>query len=456
MSQPVLVISPEDRTPPAFKGTVRHLRFRFADSAISGPFSASYDAQHKRFNLLEACRAIQGEFLEQGLNRHVAQLMLEVRPSAVYILGLYGCTWDLLRLCHWLNISCYLQLGQEDLTRLTALDDQTRTLIEKVLQKVTAVVLEPELEPGVLGSYAAHITQTITYEHLSTAAITPAEKTAGNARSFDYALYEILQRDHTLLYRQQEHRAPLFDGCEKVLDLGCGVGIFLSALRARGITAEGVERNAALVEYARDMAFTVHQSDALEFLQNTHAQYDGIYCSHFVEHLPFEVVETLIQSAASALRPGGVLVLTFPDPESIRSQLLGFWRDPEHVRFYHPELINTLSRAAGFHCEWSSYDDQPHEVIPFPVTMPELPLPDHRSPSPATQPGFWQRCLAKLGLVTSASHESHLQNIQQRLDSQEQFNRALAERIQTLWTVNATWGWNDDVTLKLRKHKEHD
>jgi hypothetical protein len=48
-----------------------------------------------------------------------------------------------------------------------------------------------------------------------------------------------------------------------------------------------------------------------------------------------------------AVEPGGTVVLVFPDPESIRSQLLGFWRDPEHVRFYHPDLIELMARAHG-------------------------------------------------------------------------------------------------------------
>jgi O-antigen chain-terminating methyltransferase len=75
----------------------------------------------------------------------------------------------------------------------------------------------------------------------------------------------------------------------------------------------------------REALVIVHSEDAISFVSKLNDYCDGIYCSHFVEHLPIEVLDRLVQGVSSALVSGGVAVFVFPDPESIRSQLLGFW-----------------------------------------------------------------------------------------------------------------------------------
>ncbi|MFT4615602.1 MAG: SAM-dependent methyltransferase, partial [Bacteroidia bacterium] len=245
--------------------------------------------------------------------------------------------------------------------------------------------------------------------------------------------------------------------------LACGVGIFLDCLRREGINAQGVERDERIARYARGMGLDVKTGDALEFLERSSGNYDGVYCSHFVEHLPVESVQELLEQFARTLAPGGVLVLVFPDPESIRSQLLGFWRDPEHVRFYHPELISAMAVAAGLELEWSSYDEQPHRVVPFSEDPPQIPqysvFPSLESGAAQQRSGgLLDKIFRKLGLA----QESQLRQLEARLGSwsealQQESERQLAasrvleERTSQLWDINRTWAWNDNVTLKLRK-----
>jgi O-antigen chain-terminating methyltransferase len=211
------------------------------------------------------------------------------------------------------------------------------------------------------------------------------------------------------------------------------------------------------------MGLDVTVADALEFLDQTRDSFDGVYCSHFVEHLPFEAVKRTLQLIARRMVKGGILVLVFPDPESIRSQLLGFWRDPEHVRFYHPELIALIAATVGFELEWSSYMEQPHSVAPFTANPP----PSDRVGAPpllvggesVSALGFGERVLQLLGLVT----QKRFRRLEERLSgwSNElavyfrqcaEFDQQLENRTNVLWSVNQTWSWNDNVTLRLRKH----
>lgn len=253
--------------------------------------------------------------------------------------------------------------------------------------------------------------------------------------AWDYGLYALGMRDHDLLLRMHAPDVTHFAGCQQVLDVGCGTGIMLEALTRAGITAQGVDRNPQSTRYAASLGLNVHTQDALDFLAQQPARFDGLYCSHFVEHLPMDAVNRLIGLCASALQPGGVAVFTFPDPESIRSQLLGFWRDPEHVRFYHPELIASVAAVHGLALEYNSQQVPGRSVGPFSLQAPAMP-----AFAAADKPTFWQRLAHRLGLPLP----SQLQSLQHQVDHQQQL-------IEQLWQANQTWAWEDNAVLTFRK-----
>ena len=223
---------------------------------------------------------------------------------------------------------------------------------------------------------------------------------------------------------------------EQVLDVGCGTGVFLEVLARHGLAAAGVERNEVSARYARSLGHTVIGEDALDYLATQRGAWDGIYCSHFIEHLPVDAAERLISETAAALRPGGVAVFVFPDPESIRSQLLGFWRDPEHVRFYHPELVATMAEVHGLEVEYDNQSTPGRRIVPFSL---EPPLPEATEGEPDGG-GWWSRSLRRLGIAPMAE----LQRARARSDTLE-----LAVR--RLWEVNQTWAWDDNAVLRFRK-----
>jgi O-antigen chain-terminating methyltransferase len=251
---------------------------------------------------------------------------------------------------------------------------------------------------------------------------------------FGYEAYALGMRNHALLAQMQAPHTSHFASCAQVLDVGCGTGVFLDLLARQGIAAEGVERNVQSARFAQSLGLGVHTADALEFLAQHPNRYDGLYCSHFVEHLPIEAVERLLALCVQALEPGGVAVFTFPDPESIRSQLLGFWRDPEHVRFYHPELIQTLAQVHGLQAEYNSQQIPGRTVGPFSLQPPQAP------PGPSAPTRLWSAWAKALGLATATDVAA--------LQAQNQHQQHLIEQ---LWQVNQTWAWEDNVVLRLRK-----
>lgn len=427
--------------PPAFPGGRHGITYRFDD----GPAIAA------DLTVAAATRAPVAGFDRHVLNRPLAQRLLHERPDAVCIRGLHGCTLDLPRVAKLLGLPVCVDWSV--LPDAGALDGRSATALRAAFDS-TDVVLADGPGEGYRESRGesrgegrgGHPAGPPRVHSPAAAQALLAHCPPACGIDGDYALYEFCLRDHPLLVEMQRPYLGHFAGCRRVLDLGCGAGIFVELLAAAGVAAEGVERSPLIAGYARGMGLAVETANALAYLRGRPGGFDGIYCSHFVEHLPFDAVRELMRGLAAALDPGGVLLLVFPDPESIRSQLLGFWRDPEHVRFYHPELIEMLGASLGLRCEWRSDREQPHEVIGFPLRPPPLPPLGAEPPAPES-PAGWRRWLARLGLADGAEVAA----LRARLARSEAALQALAAQVGTLWQVNQTWAWNDNVALRFRK-----
>lgn len=417
------------------------LRFRFDDEP----------ADNGAIVVPAATREVVARFDQHVLNRTLAQMILRERPDAVYLRGLYGCTLDLPKVAKLLGLPVCLEAQR--LPESSTLDGRTAIALSSMLAGVDVLVMDA---PQNIDLPMGDMPVQVDSREEGISALMKQKPDSSSPLERDYALYEFCLRDHPLLVEMQRQYLPHFHGCASVLDLGCGAGIFLEMLGDAGIAAMGVERSPVIAEYARGMGLAVEAADALNFLRSDQRGFDGIYCSHFIEHLPFDAVRELVSRMASALNPGGVLLLVFPDPESIRSQLLGFWRDPEHVRFYHPELIELLGVSSGLACEWKSYDDQPHEVGPFPThagseteifSFPPLTPGPHRN----DQPQWLWRVLGKLGVGPLSSSRQQLTALADGYRRQGQALDAMRARVDDLWKVNQTWAWQDNAALRFRK-----
>ena len=462
-----MVVQPKGTAVSISQYATRVLEYRFVDQLPAHGLSALAEDDTGVILTLSvetAGSSAVGDFREHVLSRVFAKELLRCRPRCVVIRAAHGCSLDLIRVAHLLQVPAFLDLsivGESQPDMSPWLLDCLR-LANVVFHNGAHSDFLTQLQPcarwASINEISVFLDDFDGDRPESENMAAPASQQDG----LDYALYEFVQRDHPLLMRMQQGDVGRFSGCHRVLDLGCGAGLFLQLLGEAGIPATGVERNPVIAEYGRGMGLDIITADALEFLEGEDARFDGIYCSHFVEHLPIDGVERLLQGIARVLLPGGVAVLVFPDPESIRSQLLGFWRDPEHVRFYHPELVETLAMLFGLELEWSSYDAQPHEVGPFALEPQPLPRAEAQ-PLPSVEPaasqqGWWCRAMTSLGFVPRsrvAELEGRLANMESLLTRVMQDNSqtvaALDERTRQLWAVNRTWAWSDNAVLKLRK-----
>jgi O-antigen chain-terminating methyltransferase len=142
---------------------------------------------------------------------------------------------------------------------------------------------------------------------------------------------------------------PIFAGASNVLDLGCGRGEFLAALKEAGVSARGVDANADMAGLARDRGLDAVHGDALAYLAGlADASLGGIVATQVVEHLQPDYLLRLLAAAAQKLRPGAPLVIETINPACWLAFFSGYIRDITHVRPIHPETLQFLLRAGGF------------------------------------------------------------------------------------------------------------
>src|SRR5215208_4943423 len=153
-------------------------------------------------------------------------------------------------------------------------------------------------------------------------------------------------------------RALLLDEAragERVLDLGCGAGRFVDALRGVGAVPVGVELAEAALERARrnvpgaDLRLVAPDGS----LPLGHGEIDLVWCSEVLEHVPDTVA--FLTEIRRVLRPGGRLLLTVPDHGRLKRTLLALAHydahyDPlgQHVRFYTRRSLSRALHATGF------------------------------------------------------------------------------------------------------------
>lgn len=141
------------------------------------------------------------------------------------------------------------------------------------------------------------------------------------------------------------HLPPARDA--RIIDVGCGYGRYLLALRHLGYTnVSGIDLSEEQVRYARDVLGLdrVTHGNALEHFSGGEV-YDAILLFDILEHLDVADTIALKQRAWDSLAPGGVLLIQVPNGNTPIPFILH--GDITHKRAYSPRSMGQSCRMAG-------------------------------------------------------------------------------------------------------------
>jgi len=155
--------------------------------------------------------------------------------------------------------------------------------------------------------------------------------------------------DEPVIRKQSEAFVDLYKGKKRVLDLGCGRGIFLELLRDREIDGYGVDLDPKMVAQCRERGLEAFESDALAHLESLPTgSIDGVYARHVAEHvLPGDLV-AMLRELRRALQPGAPVVFVTPNVSNLSVGAHTFWMDPGHLRPIPPDLFKFYLEVEGF------------------------------------------------------------------------------------------------------------
>lgn len=117
---------------------------------------------------------------------------------------------------------------------------------------------------------------------------------------------EYAQRYESLIGRAERLAGPI----RSVVDIGCGIGNFVSWAAERGIAAAGVDVDDGAIATAKDRGLDVRHLSDLDELA-VEGGLDAVTLWDVIEHV--DDPRSMLDRAVSLLRPGGVVVLETPD-----------------------------------------------------------------------------------------------------------------------------------------------
>jgi len=133
------------------------------------------------------------------------------------------------------------------------------------------------------------------------------------------------------------------------IDLGCGRGEWLELLTESGFRAQGVDLDDGMLAVCRERNLSVQTKDAITALKECSDESQAVVSGfHLAEHIPFEVLQTLVSESLRILKPGGLMILETPNPENIVVGTANFYLDPTHKQPIPPLLLSFLAEHLGF------------------------------------------------------------------------------------------------------------
>ena len=211
--------------------------------------------------------------------------------------------------------------------------------------------------------------------------------------------------DQDAEFRAWHHAyAEAFIGCKRVLDFGCGTGVFLEMLRERGIEGLGIDRDPDMVAQTRERGLEAIAGDAGTVAQYA-SEFDGIHAAHVLETMWGKEVIALLRSFKRALRPDGLLILRAWNWENQNVRERTFWLEMTHKRPYSLVTLREALQDLEMHVVGAGYEPAGQQDVYLAARALSLPATPRRNNGSEKPLLVWEGELQTLNSMSIVNRE---------------------------------------------------
>jgi ubiquinone/menaquinone biosynthesis C-methylase UbiE len=128
-----------------------------------------------------------------------------------------------------------------------------------------------------------------------------------------------------------------FKGRKRILDAGCGDGLFIEFATKKGLRCEGFDNNIDLLSQCKKKGMKVRYANFAEKLPYMDNSFDAIHFSNVIEHL--HEPEFALYELIRVLKPGGIIIVTVPEIDRL------YWGDWTHVRPFTKQTFDYMMKC---------------------------------------------------------------------------------------------------------------
>lgn len=184
--------------------------------------------------------------------------------------------------------------------------------------------------------------------------------------------YQPIPRDEQELARMAKVDVYRLDSVKRLvpsgsfLEVGPWIGLVAYSAARAGYAVSALEQSRECVDLLRRVGIAAQQTDdPAETLRSSGATYDVIGLWHSIEHIPRPW--DMIDAAAKALNPGGIVVIAAPNPASAQFRVTGrHWLHldaPRHLHLLPIETYRQIGERNGLVLREVTTDDALGKIL---------------------------------------------------------------------------------------------
>jgi 2-polyprenyl-3-methyl-5-hydroxy-6-metoxy-1,4-benzoquinol methylase len=169
----------------------------------------------------------------------------------------------------------------------------------------------------------------------------------------DYPVHDNVSPVTIKRYDELLDRFEAYRTNNRIIDVGCGAGIFLERAALRGWEVHGTEYGERALKACRSRGIAIIEGP-LEPANYGPDHFDVVCSFEVMEHVPHPRSD--LERMARILRPGGLLYVTTPNYTCVGHALAGSgWsvvNYPEHLNYFTPRTLRRMAKAFGLEATW--------------------------------------------------------------------------------------------------------